>query len=55
MRSRRAIQNKRKISDRDIASFFSGEVRFQEIDGFLLTRIANPLWKWYWDIIKLIL
>lgn len=52
---RRDVQKKRKVSDRRIAPHFVGEILFQDIDNWVLRKIANPAFKFYWKIIKAIL
>jgi len=54
-RGRRSRQAIRKIKDREMAKFSTGEIEFQEIDNWLLNKVANPLFNLYWQIIKLLL
>ncbi len=48
-RARRAI---RALGDRQIVNLFTGKIEFQEIDNFILKKIANPIFNLYWQIIK---
>jgi hypothetical protein len=42
----------RTAKDKDIVRFFTGKIEFQEIDNFVLKKIANPIFNLYWSIIK---
>ncbi|HEX9664666.1 MAG TPA: glycosyltransferase family 2 protein [Patescibacteria group bacterium] len=49
---RRIIQRKRKLSDKDVVTAFSGKVEFQDINNPVLTYIANPIFNLYWQVVK---
>lgn len=42
----------RKTKDRDIVKLFTGKISNQEIDNWLLNKVANPVFNLYWQIIK---
>jgi hypothetical protein len=52
---RRKIEELRKVSDREIAKNFTGKILFQDMDNWILRKIANPIFDLYWKIIKHIL
>ena len=52
---RRRIQKLRKISDCDIGKYFTGQILFQDMDNWLLRKIANPILGLYWEIVKKII
>ena len=54
-KQRQEIKSFREIKDRDIARSFSGKVLFQEIENPVLKYIANPIFNFYWNIVKKIL
>jgi GT2 family glycosyltransferase len=45
----------RKVKDKDIVKFFTGKIEFQEIDNFILKKIANPIFNLYWRIIRILI
>ncbi|MFC1598732.1 glycosyltransferase family 2 protein [Patescibacteria group bacterium] len=49
---RKAKKKYRKVKDKEIVRFFTGKIEFQEIDNFILKKIANPVFNLYWLIIK---
>ncbi|OGY42592.1 MAG: hypothetical protein A2Y82_01765 [Candidatus Buchananbacteria bacterium RBG_13_36_9] len=51
-RERRARKEKRVRSDSEIVKLFTGKIEFQEIDNWLLKKIANPLFNAYWQLVK---
>jgi GT2 family glycosyltransferase len=52
MAARKQVNNFRVKKDREIVDDFAGEILFQEIDNPILKYIANPFFKWYWDLAK---
>jgi hypothetical protein len=38
--------------DKDVINFFTGKIEFQEIDNFVINKIANPIFNLYWQVIK---
>ena len=54
-KQRQKIKSFREIKDRDIVRSFSGKVLFQEIENPVLKYIANPIFNFYWNIVKKIL
>lgn len=52
---RRKIKELRKISDRRVAQNFTGKILFQDMDNWILRKIANPFFDFYWKITKLFL
>lgn len=53
--ARRFVQKTRKRKDYQIITLFSGSISYQEIDNFLLKYIANPIFKLYFKIGRLII
>lgn len=51
-KQRQKIKKIRRVNDSDIARNFSGKVLFQEIENPVLKYIANPIFNFYWSIIK---
>ncbi len=49
---RRKIQKSRKVSDCEILKYFVGKILFQDIDNWVLRKIANPLFELYWRVIR---
>jgi hypothetical protein len=52
---RAATQKLRQVKDRQVVKSFSGKIEFQEINNFILNKLANPLFNAYWQIIKILL
>jgi len=50
--ARSEIQKMRIISDYELMRNFQSEIKYQEVSNFLLDKIANPLMKRYWRIVK---
>lgn len=50
--ARQQTQSLRKIKDKNVVSWFCGKITNQEIDNWLLDKIANPIFNLYWQIIK---
>ncbi|MFA6410203.1 MAG: glycosyltransferase family 2 protein [Candidatus Buchananbacteria bacterium] len=55
LKTRRLVQKKRKVSDKEIIKRFVGKIDFQDIQNPLLKYIANPIFNLYWQIIKKII
>ena len=51
-RARREVQKNRQIGDRELTKNFASEIKYQELKNPLLEKIANPVMKFYWQIIK---
>ncbi len=51
-RHRKAKKQYRKVKDKHIVKYFTGKIANQEIDNWLLNKIANPVFDLYWQIIK---
>lgn len=51
-RKRKRIQEKRVLGDKKIADLLVGKIEFQELNIYLLRRLANPFFNAYWKIIK---
>ena len=52
IRSRRAAQRLRQVSDYKILPLFSGKIWYQEIDNPLLKYIANPVFAAYFAVMR---
>jgi GT2 family glycosyltransferase len=46
--SRRRVQALRRVSDREATALFVGEVVFPAVSPWLLTAVANPIFRAYW-------
>ncbi len=55
VKTRQAVQKKRKIKDKEIIKRFVGKIEFQDLQNPLLKYIANPFFNSYWQIIKKII
>ncbi|MFA6216008.1 MAG: glycosyltransferase family 2 protein [Patescibacteria group bacterium] len=55
IKTRIMVQSQRKIKDIDIIKRFVGKIDFQDLQNPLLKYIANPLFDFYWQIIKRII
>jgi GT2 family glycosyltransferase len=51
-RNRKRIKELRIRQDKEIISGFIAIIDFEEVNNFLLTKIANPLFSLYWFIVK---
>lgn len=52
MAGRKFIKEIRKTKDKEILKYFVGEIKFQEIDNWLLKYIANPVMHLYFSLAK---
>jgi GT2 family glycosyltransferase len=52
---RKKTQSLRAVKDKKIVRLFIGKIEFQEINNFVLNKIANPVFNLYWQIIKLLI
>ena len=52
---RQKVKKIRKLPDKKVIKNFEGRVLFQEIENPILKYIANPLFNFYWQIIKKII
>lgn len=48
LRARRRVQALRRIGDREATALFVGEVVFPAVSPWMLTAVANPIFKAYW-------
>jgi GT2 family glycosyltransferase len=48
-RAKRAIRVK---GDGEVVKMFAGKIEYQEIDIWLLRKIVNPVFYWYWRLIR---
>jgi len=53
--TRKEIQRKRRVGDREVIKFFTGKIEFQDIDNPILKYIVNPFFGLYWWLIKKII
>jgi len=53
--ARRRAQALRKVSDREATRLFVGRILFQQLRPTLLTRVANPVFSFYWALTRLVL
>lgn len=53
LETRRLVQSKRKVKDREVVKRFVGAISYQDIQNPLVKYIANPIFNLYWQIIKL--
>ncbi|MFH1376847.1 MAG: glycosyltransferase family 2 protein [Candidatus Woesearchaeota archaeon] len=54
-KARNKIQKNRQISDKELTRNFSSVIEYQEVDNFLLNKIANPVMKFYWKLVRKII
>jgi len=54
IKARRQVQSLRQVKDRDIVKMFTGKIWYQEIDDPKL-RLVNPIFDWYWRIVRKII
>jgi len=52
VKTREDIQKKRKVKDKEIIKRFCGKIEFQDLNNPLLTKIVNPVFDWYWHLVK---
>ena len=52
LKARRDIQKNRQISDKELTKNFTSEILYQEVSNPLLDKIANPIMKVYWKVVK---
>ena len=50
--TRRQVQKKRRVADRDVVKFFTGKVEFEDLRNPILKYIANPIFNAYWQVAK---
>ena len=48
LQTRAAMQAARRASDREVTELFTAEIDFPAVSPWLLTRVANPLFRLYW-------
>lgn len=53
LETRKLVQSKRKVKDREVIKRFVGTISFQDIQNPLLKYIANPIFNLYWQIVKI--
>lgn len=49
---RRQAQLRRKISDKEFLARFDGSINTPQLSGFLVRRIANPIFAGYWAVVR---
>jgi len=49
---RRNVQKIRTVSDKKLTHLLVGTIEFQELDIYLLRKLANPFFNAYWNIVK---
>lgn len=54
-KARKQVQKKRKVKDKDIIKRFVGKIEFQDLQNPLLKYIANPIFNFYWQLVKKII
>ncbi|MEK7516254.1 MAG: glycosyltransferase family 2 protein [Patescibacteria group bacterium] len=52
LRKRRDVQQRRRVSEREIVRFFTGIVASQEVMNPILRYFANPIFQAYWSIVR---
>ena len=52
IQTRRQVQKKRRVTDRQIVGRFVGKIEFQDFQNPLLKYIANPIFNAYWQVAK---
>ena len=54
VKTRKKIQKSRKVADKEILRYFVGKILFQDMDNWILRKIANPALNLYWKIVKIL-
>ncbi len=49
---RQKIKKIKKIKDKEVVKYFSGKIKFQEIDNWLLKWVGNPILNLYWQVVR---
>ncbi len=52
MNTRRRVQALRACTDREATALFTGEVLFPAMSPWLLTAVANPIFRRYWALVR---
>jgi GT2 family glycosyltransferase len=55
LRARNNTQKLRKVKDKDIVPMLSGRILHQEVDGDAKLKFINPIFDWYWGVVKKII
>ncbi|MBI3290974.1 glycosyltransferase family 2 protein [Candidatus Falkowbacteria bacterium] len=50
--TRKKVQEKRKLPDREVVKRFVGRIDFQDVENPLMVYIGNPVFDLYWQAIK---
>jgi GT2 family glycosyltransferase len=50
--ARRRVQALRKVGDREASALFTGDVVFSSVSPWLLTKVANPILRAYWRLVR---
>lgn len=50
---RQKIQTTRRVKDREVVTFFSGTIDFQEASSPVLMYLVNPCLKFYWRLVRM--
>jgi len=51
-KGRRRVNNIRKKTDEELSDIFIGKILFQDMDNWVLRKIANPFFDIYWKIVR---
>ena len=52
LNKRQKVQRLRQLSDEEICQNFVSKIEFKEFDNFLIKYFANPLFSFYWGVVK---
>jgi len=52
LKARNQVQKNRQINDKELTKDFASEILYQEVSNPLLNKIANPVMKWYWRVVR---
>lgn len=52
LKKRKEIQKTRKVSDKEITKMFNSEIEFEDVNNPILNKVANPLLKVYWNMVR---
>ena len=52
LRHRRILQQQRTVRDKQIVRYFTGKVKFADLDNPILVYLVNPIFNLSWQIIR---
>lgn len=52
LRARHLVQQKRKLHDHEMYKWLTGKIEFQDIENDLLKNVVNPVFNFYWWLVK---